>query len=158
MSLAFRDYGQLFGAGASWEKMASLHPGELEHAIHPDRDWTKHWAWAITIRVHSIYDHPTSCDLRILVKDLPARHQDKEICWNTANWKSQYDRFDHKKEISQSEGRYIRLLAFSTPEPLTEKSLHSRSWVGEVHVRHKDKEWLKNHDFRNALSPKNIKM
>lgn len=67
---------------ASWEKMASLHPGELEHAIHPDRDWTKHWAWAITIRVHSIYDHPTSCDLRILVKDLPARLQDKEICWN----------------------------------------------------------------------------
>ncbi|KAM6535730.1 hypothetical protein FALCPG4_005273 [Fusarium falciforme] len=79
------DYGQLFGAGASWKKIASLHPGEMEHAIHPGRDWTKHWAWALTIRVHSDYDHQTICDLRILVKDLPARLQDKEICWNTAN-------------------------------------------------------------------------
>lgn len=52
----------------------------------------------------------------------------------------------------------MRYLAFSIPEPLEEKPLHSRSWVAKVGVRHKDEEWLKNHDFRTTLSPKNIEI
>jgi hypothetical protein len=141
--------------------MTSLHPGEREHVIHPDKDWTKQWAWAIFIRVLSNPDQPTSnfgCNLQILVKDLPARLRDKEICWNTVNWNSKYDIVECKREISQKESFWMRYLAFSTPEPLEEKPLHSRSWVAEVAVKHKDVEWLKNHDFRTTPSPKNIEM
>ncbi|RSL48050.1 hypothetical protein CEP53_009684, partial [Fusarium sp. AF-6] len=152
-----KDYGLPFEATASWKKMTSLRPGEMELTIHPDRDWTKHWAWAIAIRVH-IDPHPlTYCELRIPVKDLP-RLLDEEIFWKTTNWKSEYDRLERKQEISQKEGYYMRYLAFSAPERLAEKPLHSRSWVAEVAVRHNNKEWLKDHDFRKALSPKNIAM
>lgn len=155
-----REYGQFFGAAPSWKKTALLHPGETEHTIHPGKDWTKHWAWAITMLLQSEYDLQTTCRIRILVKDLPARLQDEdeEISWTTANWKSPYDKFDYFKEISKSDSLYVRLLAFSTPEPLAEKPLHSRSWVGEVAVTHKDKEWLENHDFRPRLSHYNVRM
>ncbi|RSL50656.1 hypothetical protein CEP54_011810 [Fusarium duplospermum] len=153
-----RDHGLLFGATASWKKIASLHPGEMELTIHPHRDWTKHWAWAILIRVHIDPYPSTYCDLKILVKDLPAQLLEKEVCWKTTNWKSEYDLLQRRKEISQKEDFYMHYLAFSTPEPLEEKPLHLRSWVAEVAVSHKDKEWLKDHDFRDALSPENIVM
>ncbi|KAH7271913.1 hypothetical protein MRS44_004346 [Fusarium solani] len=156
-----RDDGLLFRTRASCNQMTSLHPGEREHVIHPDKDWAKQWTWAIFIRVLSNPDQPTSnfgCNLQILVKDLPARLRDKEICWNTVNWNSKYDIVECKREISQKESFWMRYLAFSTPEPLEEKPLHSRSWVAEVAVKHKDVEWLKNHDFRTTPSPKNIEI
>ncbi|KAI8722578.1 hypothetical protein NCS52_00401900 [Fusarium sp. LHS14.1] len=156
-----REYGLLSRARASRNQMASLHPGEREHVIYPDEDWTEHWAWAISIRVLSNPDQPTSkirCNIKILAKDLPAQLRDKEICWSTINWNSKHDKFKCKKEISQKESFWVRFLAFSTPEPSEVMPLSSRRWVAEVSVAHKDEEWLKNHDFRTTLSPENIEI
>lgn len=89
-----------------------------------------------------------------LLQHLPTTFSHGGISWEDSEERLKYVLVEHVTDMSPENGwEYMSISAFAVPEP---KDGGAPAWIVEVAVKHRDRNWLFTHDFRNLFSAESI--